>query len=284
MRAYPCSPVESERLLDARFELPVQPGHQPLAELLSAARQFRPAGDGAGLDAALAAFRSASAHIAPRSVRRRSMLKHTAAKLAATKLIAAGGLALAATGGVAAAATGHLPSPLPHSGNASATARAAVSSHNPQLAPVDATSSSAPASSSSAAQPTASSTPSDRPDGTPSPSLTGLCRAWLARPHQHGKADSSAAFTVLVTTAGGTDSVAGYCTTLLSSAPSSSSSESSEPTESDDPTGEPSHSGKPSNPGAPTARPSASHPTGAPSSHPSGKPTALPTPSHPTGH
>jgi hypothetical protein len=90
----------------------------------------------------------------------------------------------------------------------------------------------------------------DDPSANPSPSLVGLCNAWLHRPHQHGKADSSAAFRVLVTAAGGSESVTGYCRELLGASPhpAGGSTERHVPTL-------PSQAGK--------------HPNG---SHPSGKP------------
>jgi len=238
-----------------------------LAKLMAAARAPERT-DPAGLAAALTAFRTAAAGRPTGSTRRTSMIRNLAGKLLAAKFLAATGLALAATGGIAAAAsTGHLPSPLPHSSHASDTAVAAVAASH------DRSSSTAPESTSATASatPSASSTPtSPHPAADPSPSLRGLCQAWLARPHQHGKADTSPAFSFLVSTAGGTDAVEGYCTTLLSGAPSSTPSASEPAT---------SHPG-----GKPSTVPSASHPGGKPStvpspSHDAGKPSPLPTPS-----
>lgn len=267
--------AELERMLDGR---PVRP--DALTELILAARASEARTDGAGFAAALAAFRSVSPPYAQTSPRRSSMIKNAAAKLAAAKLLTVGGVALAATGGVAAAAasTGHLPSPLPHSSHASKVAVAAVAKHQatPSSTP------SASASESAADSDSSSSSPSAHPSATPSPSLRGLCQSWLSRPHEHGKADTNPAFTVLVTAAGGSDAVQAYCTTLLSTAPG-------QPTPSDSPT-DPAESGTPSHStGKPSSIPTPSHPTGKPSavpsaSHPSGRPTALPTPSHPTGH
>lgn len=263
------SRADLERLLDGR---PVR--RDAVADVLAAARTSGLRADTAGLPAALAAFRSIShPHLADQS-RRTSMIKNVAAKLVAAKLLTVSGLALAATGGIAAAAsTGHLPSPLPHSSHASEVAIAAVASSHGQPA----------ATPTGSASPTDSATESDSegsgPSSTPSaaapsPSLRGLCQSWMSRPHEHGKADTNPAFTVLVTTAGGTDSVAGYCTSLLASG---------HPTPSSTPSA-PSHAA-----GKPSTVPSASHPTGKPStvpstSHPTGKPSTLPTPtSRPTG-
>lgn len=254
------SRADLERLLDGK---PVRRG--ALTEFLVAARTPVDA-DTAGLAEALAAFRSVSSPIAAEKSRRASMLKNVAAKIVAAKLLTISGVALAATGGIAAAAasTGHLPSPLPHSSHASEVAVAAVaSSHNkPTATTSPSASASATETDSDSSEPTGA-----HPSATPSPSLRGLCQSWLARPHEHGKADTNPAFTVLVTAAGGTDSVQAYCTDLLSAAPSDSETSSASPS----PSTSPSHAQ-----GRPSTVPSPSHPTG--------KPTALPTPSHPTGH
>ena len=263
--------AELERLLDGR---PVRP--DALTELISAARASKVGAEGTGFAAALAAFRSVSSPYSQASPRRTSMIKNAAAKIAAAKLLTIGGVALAATGGVAAAAasTGHLPSPLPHSGHASKVAVAAVAkSHGKPSSTPSATAS----ESASASESDSSSSPSSHPSATPSPSLRGLCQSWLSRPHEHGKADTNPAFTVLVTAAGGKDAVQGYCTTLLSAGPGqpTPSDSSTDPTESD--SAEPTESATPSHPaGKPSTVPSPSHG--------GGKPTALPTPSHPTGH
>ena len=186
------------------------------------------------------------------------MIKNIAAKVLAAKLLAVGGLALAAaTGGIAAAAsTGQLPNPLPHSSHASDVAVAAVAASHGR--PTSTASASASASVSS--EPSSS-----HPDASPSPSLRGLCQAWLSRPHEHGNADTNPAFSYLVSTAGGVDSVDAYCTSLLAG-PSGSTS----PSDTSEPTG---------------PVPSHSHPSGPATSHshPSGKPSALPT-APPTKH
>jgi hypothetical protein len=265
------SRAELEHLLDGR---PVR--QDALAQLISAARTPEARVDPAGLAAALAEFRSVSSPLCANHPRRNSMIKNVAAKMVAAKLLLIGGVAVAATGGVAAAAasTGHLPSPLPHSSHAAAVAVAAVASHRPTAAPTSSATSSSASSSSSepsseSASPSSEPT-SAHPSATPSPSLPGLCRSWLARPHMHGKADTNPAFTVLVTAAGGTDSVDGYCTALLATAPG-------HPKDSSSPTATPdaSSSDESDEPGDGSRAPSAvpSH------SHPSGKPSAVPSPS-----
>jgi len=123
--------------------------------------------------------------------------------------------------------------------------------------------------------------PSDAPDsesqGTPTPSLVGLCHAWLAGAGaEHGKARSNPAFTVLITAAGGSDAVDAYCTTLLGASPSPSGEDSDEPA--------PPHPDRPSHPG-PTSHPGNTlHPnkTAHPgrTSHPSGRPSDVPPVPH----
>ncbi len=82
---------------------------------------------------------------------------------------------------------------------------------------------------------------------------------------------SNPAFTALITAAGGTDRVAGYCATVVKAHPSDDPSESDDPTESDDPGdgNPPNHPAKPAHPaGRPDVGPPASHPAGRPSSVP----------------
>jgi hypothetical protein len=56
-------------------------------------------------------------------------------------------------------------------------------------------------------------------NGSPSPSLTGLCHAVGAgNKDDHGKALENPAFTALITAAGGKDKVDVFCATLLASA------------------------------------------------------------------
>lgn len=232
-----------------------------LGGLIASARAPETRANPPGLAAALTAFREVSAAHPSSVPRSTSMIRNMAAKVLAAKLLVVGGLALAAaTGGIAAAAsTGQLPSPLPHSSHASEVAVAAVASSHGRPTSTATASASASASASESSEPT-----SAHPDASPSPSLRGLCQAWLSRPHEHGKADTSPAFSYLVSTAGGVDSVDGYCTSLLASPAPSSGEDSS---------------------GPPTAIPSHSHP--APShTHPSNKPGPFSTPTAepPTKH
>jgi hypothetical protein len=135
-----------------------------------------------------------------------------AVALAGAAAVAAGGVVLAAeTGGwpnapvylvapPAAAAATHQPSRHPEPSDSSE--------------PADPTSSEAPPS--SPAEPSESGSESGTSEATPTPSLTGLCKAYQAGATSNpGKALENPAFSVLVSTAGGVDSVATYCTTLV---------------------------------------------------------------------
>ncbi|SCG65097.1 hypothetical protein [Micromonospora halophytica] len=151
------------------------------------------------------------------------MLETALAKLLTLKA-GATVLAVTATGGVAvAAANGALPNPLTEAG-------AKPSAH----------STGTPADQGKNTGPTGA-------KGTPSPSLVGLCRAYVAKATDNpGKALENPAFTVLVTTAGDREKVAAYCDTLLTA-----------------------EKGRPS--GRPSTRPSAAP------SRPAGKPDTRPT-------
>jgi hypothetical protein len=240
-----------EQVLDGKA-----PSEGALGGLIASARAPETRAELPGLAAALTAFREVSAASPSNAPRSTSMIKNLAAKVLAAKLLTVAGLAAAAaTGGIAAAAsTGHLPNPLPHSSHASDVAIAAVNASHGQ--PTSTATDTASPSASDSSEPTSS-----HPAASPSPSLRGLCQAWLSRPHEHGKADTNPAFSYLVSTAGGVDSVDAYCTSLLAS-PSATPSDSSSPST------EPSH-------GRPSTIPSHTHPTGKPG--PFSTPTAEPT-------
>lgn len=199
-------------------------------------------------NAAVVAFRTARLQPVPQP-RRRSMIKTTLAKLLTTKIAAAAAAAAVVTaGGVAAvAATGNLPSPRGGSTNVETTTSATPS------ATADPTREGLPTRSESR----------EGHDSSPSPSLEGLCQAYTAGAgSEHGKALDSPAFTVLINTAGGKDNVDAYCTALLAK-PHGDQNQT--------------HAANPSTPSAanhsteahnPEA-PGSTHPTGAPSTHPS---------------
>jgi hypothetical protein len=146
------------------------------------------------------------------------------------------GAVVAGTGGVAlAASTGALPNPM--------------HSHPVPAASVD------------PSHPGGRPATSDHPgNADPSPSLVGLCHAYTAGAgSEHGKALDSPAFQALLSAAGGTSNVDGFCTKLLATAaahPDAAPSDHPGARPSDVPTAHP--AGRPSE-----------HPTGAPAPHPS---------------
>jgi hypothetical protein len=215
-------------------------GSDPLADLLAATAVSARDGELVGEEAAVMAFR---AHLSPTpELRRRSMLKTALAKLATAKVA----LVLAAVGGggvALAAGSGNLPGV--GSADSHPTGRPSTS--------VTASENSSHSTAAAAAANGAEAGKSHAPSGTPSPNLTGLCTAFNAGAGDNpGKALENPAFTVLITTAGGKDKVADYCTGVLASASAA------HPTEA-------SHGS------------AGTHPSSAPT-HPSGAPT---TPSHP---
>ncbi len=226
------------RLLDE----PNLAGTNSVGHVLAAAAGPASETELAGEHAAATMFRAAT--LAPAlAPRRPSMIKAAIANLLAAKVLTAGALAAAATGGIAlAAANGALPNPLGHVHSNVTPAPASSRSHTDPGSP----------NSSSHGQPTGSdSTSAPRSaDASPSPSLSGLCKAYQAGATSNpGNAMQNPAFTVLVTAAGGAGNVNAYCVNLI---------------------------------GVPSTHPSgapSSHPSGAPSTHPTGPPST-----HPAGH
>lgn len=224
----PLNAETAEQLLDVH---PIARHHaRGLADLLAVASTAAFPGELAGEDAAVAAFWAAtSAGLAPLSGRNSMMKSAVVAKLLTLKAAVIAVAAVSAGGVALAASTGVLPSPL-----------------GPQ----------------NAGHSTEAPDHTGGPDATPSPSLIGLCTAYLAGAGaDHGKALQSPAFTALITAAGGQDKVDAFCAGLGVTAPGSNRGAGG-PTA--HPTGEPSH---PDATQHPTGEPT--HPTGAPiTSHP----------------
>jgi len=202
-----------------------------------------------GEAAALAAFRTAHA-AQPAAVaaadqtspRRRLVLKSSLLSLLTTKAAMAAA-ATAAVGTVTlAAATGALPNPVSGGpGDTSGPAQLGVASSSARL--------------------------SATPKATPSPSMVGLCHAFLAGATSNpGKAAANPAFTALATAAGGAAKIPTYCATLL-------------------PTKTAKASGKPSALPGPALSHRPSQAGGHGTGHPTGRPAGLPAPdaTHPTG-
>jgi hypothetical protein len=224
----------AEQLLDGH---PIARGNaRALAERLAVASAAAFPGELAGEDAAVAAFTAASgAGLAPLPEREPMLKSALVAKLLTVKAAVIAVAAVSAGGVALAASTGVLPNPM--------------APDNPGH--------STPAPGNS----------NDGSNATPSPSLIGLCTAYLAGPEaEHGKVLESPAFTALITAAGGQDNVDAYCTSLGITAPGSGRGNGS-PTA--HPTGEPSHPNATDHPTGEPSHPNATdHPTGAPTSHP----------------
>src|SRR4051812_10814358 len=185
----------------------------PLAGLVAAVRAPAQPSELAGLDAALVAFASA-ASVAPAPEEKIPMLKSVAGRLLALKILAvvagtaaAGGVAYAAVSdtvtsphGNSAAASDH-PSDHPTEGSDDSDSTSASGSDS------DDPSDSDEPSGSDTGTGGASGSDSSEPSSSPSPSLRGLCTAWLAHPQNNAKLAANPAFSVLVTAAGGADSV-----------------------------------------------------------------------------
>jgi hypothetical protein len=173
-----------------------QAGPDALADLLAAAAAPVGAGEVAGEQAAMAAFR-ATRPLTLHEPGRRSMVKSTLAKVLTVKAIAAAIAISAVGGGVAlAASSGALP-----------TGRGGDNSHGKAAAHAT-------------AKPDASEAKEHSANGSPSPSMVGLCRAYAAGvPDNPGKALENPAFGALIGAAGGKEKVTDFCAGVLKDAP-----------------------------------------------------------------
>ncbi|MFG3704661.1 hypothetical protein ACGF7U_07980 [Micromonospora sp. NPDC047670] len=241
MKAHRMDQETVERLLGGPVVDP-QDAPRPLASLLTAVRAAPRAGELAGEDAAVRAYRLARSGT-PAAAPERGRVP-VLARLGVRAALA--GVALAVTGGVAFAATGGaLPNPL--DGPAPATTPAPVP---PVPAPVI-------SPTAAPGQPSASATTVDgRPE--PSASVAVLCRAFRAGGEDPGRVLDKPVFGDLVRAAGGRGKVAGYCDRLLRDDPGRSDAPGATPTDRPEanPTVRP--SGRlTASPSAPAGRPSA---------------------------
>jgi hypothetical protein len=218
-------------------------GHRLLAALLAAAGgPVRPV-ELAGEQTLLAALRITLSSPAYEP-RRSSMIKTAVMKLLTVKVGVAVATATAAGGLATAAATGNLPATLTGSDQAGPGTATDGWHAGGKLSP-------APSASKGKDQ-----EDPRGPQGSPSPSLVGLCHAVSAgNKTEHGKALQNPAFTSLITAAGGPDKVAAFCSALLSS-----------------PSAEP-KAGPPADTGRNPSKQPDERATGAPRDHPTGKPT-----------
>ncbi|MFE0530587.1 hypothetical protein ACFW0V_23620 [Micromonospora parva] len=184
---------------------PNVPAAEPVAALLAAAAGPVRAGELAGEEAALAAFRAARANpaaAAPQPTRRR-IRTGVVAWIGAVAATATAGAAFAAVtrdrapDPVAPAPSGSSPSPQPSASRSDESGRSvAPGAPSPgRPSPVTATSPATP---------------------TLANQLPGLCRAWRAKkPDQREKVLRTPAFQPLVTAAGGPAAVESYCERLV---------------------------------------------------------------------
>jgi hypothetical protein len=237
-----------------------QRGRTGVHRVLAAASARGIARELAGESTAVGQFRAAHLHpVNP--ARRRSVLKTAAAKLLAAKVVVGAAVAAAATGGVAvAAATNHASGPANHDTRPAVAASGTHTTGTPSAEPGRPSPLPTPTSMGRPSGAHPSSATSHAAQGSPSPSLVGLCTAYqVGVADNPGRALDNPAFTALITAAGGKDNVTAYCTAILPSR---------------HPSGTPSH---------PTASPS-SHPTEPPSTHPGASTHPTGPPSAPPAH
>ena len=257
MQSHPADPDrrDLERLLDGH---PI--GSGALDGLLAAARSTGGPADRAGLDDALASFTELRAtRPIPIPAFERSPLKRAARKIASARMLIISAAAVLATGGIAVAATtGNIPNPLPNSPHTTVVTpesnggeTSATKTKSPSTVP-DQTATSSPGVASSTTATDATS--AAKTSSSPSSAFIGLCRSWIVRPHDNGKADDSTAFQGLIAAAGGVDSVDSFCARVLAS-PSTSvaaSTPTTTTTSANSPT--PSSPSSPASPAASTAK------------------------------
>ncbi|WP_207229916.1 hypothetical protein [Krasilnikovia cinnamomea] len=194
------------------------PGHEGLGQLLAAARAPASPRELAGERAAVAGFVAARQRAVPIDVPKGTRRVRVPVSVRAVAMkVAAGFAVLAATGTAAAATTGTLPD-----GAQQRAHRLFSALGVPAPTPVPRRTTvgpggGAPSPQGTATRPPASPTPSRTPavtGGTAAPSRAdalGLCTAWGAAQHPHGKAMSAQARAALAAAAGGEEAIARYC-------------------------------------------------------------------------
>lgn len=192
-----------------------------LAQIIAAARGPATSDELAGEAAAMVRFQAA--RLEPAAAHGVTVRKRMSDKLLAAKVGIAAALAAAATGGVALAAAAHTQTEPAHHALPASTSVAAPS-HDGTPTP-RATKAAVPPppppshAAAASAAPTAPGGAGSHPSASPSPSLRGLCIAYLANEITGGKRMDNPAFGALVTAAGGKDKITTYCLTLLRADP-----------------------------------------------------------------
>ena len=209
------SRADSDRLLD------VGTGADPLSALLAAAAA-PPDEPVPGEAEAMMHFRAARAvrarkeAVLARTTRGAYATRPTSAPQAGRKglKVAAAALALTVTSGVAVAATGALPEPLQRVAH-SAFGAPAVKGSNEGAG----TSGNGANDASGSGHANGSRSDHPTPNGSPSPSLRGLCVAYRAGAPSNPRVLDNPAFSALVVAAGGVERVADFCNTLVPAQP-----------------------------------------------------------------
>ncbi|KRE98780.1 hypothetical protein ASG88_17220 [Nocardioides sp. Soil777] len=272
---------DADRILDAPGE-----SDHPVGRSIQALRAPGSTSELHREDATVAAFHAA--RLSPTS--RPMSGVAPSARSAAVRAVAATGIVVAlSSGGFALAASGNLPT-LPDQASNTATEAVAARTAQQTTSPGGTTTevpteaptevgtttvasgtTSETATSETAVEATAAA--SDAAATAPVPSFTGLCTAYQAADKSaHGKALDSAAFTALITAAGGKDAIATYCVGLIG-----------EPKATGKPTTKPTQAATAKPTQAATGKP-ATKPTQAATGKPTtqttttGQPTAVPAP------
>jgi hypothetical protein len=192
-----------------------------LTQIIAAARGPATSDELAGEAAAMIRFQAS--RLDPAAAQGVTVRKRMSDKLLAAKVGIAAALAAAATGGVALAAAAHTQTEPAHHALPASTSVAAPS-HDGTPTP-RATKAAVPPppppshAAAASAAPTAPGGAGSHPSASPSPSLRGLCIAYLANEITGGKRMDNPAFGALVTAAGGKNKITIYCLTLLRTDP-----------------------------------------------------------------
>lgn len=192
-------PTAAEHLLDGGRP---SPAPDRLADLLAAAAAPARPDELAGEPAAMVAFRQARLIADAPTQRRQSVLKLALAKMLTVKVgVATAATAATLAGGAALAATGTLPNPASGLGAAPPATPAADHAADRNSGPGE-----GPAGPAQAA-------------ASPSPSLVGLCEAYLAGAGDNpGRALETPAMRALIDAAGGEEEVEDFCADLAPAA------------------------------------------------------------------
>src|SRR5215471_11339798 len=185
-----------------------------LVQIIAAAQGPATADELAGEADAMMQFQAARPE--PAAAHGLTVRKRLSDKLLAAKVGIAAALAAVATGGVALAAAAHTQTEPAHHAPPASTSVAGPS-HDGTPATPKATTAAVPAPPSHAAAasaaPTAPGGAGSHPSASPSPSLRGLCVAYLANGIAGGTRMDNPAFGALVSAAGGKDKITAYCVT-----------------------------------------------------------------------